>query len=138
MIDGLKQAFVLILTCDRKVIRISWVSLKCSWMATVLATVGGMPEGFLIGSRNFRGRNFLTTFFNTLMALPTVVAGLTLYSLFCRQGPLGAANLLYTQTTIIMGEFLLIFPVVVALTISSVQSVDDRAGITARTLGAGE
>jgi tungstate transport system permease protein len=53
-----------------------------------------------------------------------------------RQGPLGSANLLYTQTAIIMGEFILIFPVIVALTIAGVQSVDERVGITARTLGA--
>lgn len=137
LVDGLKQALVLILTCDEEVLKISWVSLKCSSAATVLAALTGIPIGFFIGSRNFRGKKFLTTFFNTLMALPTVVVGLTLYSLFSRQGPLGAANLLYTQTAIIIGEFILIFPVIAALTISSVQSVDKRAGITARTLGAG-
>lgn len=136
IIEGLKQALTLLITCDKEVLEISWVSLKCSGVATVLATLMGMPLGFLIGYKNFWGKKFLTTTFNTLMALPTVIVGLTLYSLFSRQGPLGSANLLYTQTAIIVGEFILIFPVIVALTIAGVQSVDKRVDITARTLGA--
>lgn len=70
------------------------------------------------------------------MALPTVTIGLVLYGVFSRNGPLGDYGLLYTPSAIIIGEFVLILPIVVNLTISAVLSADQRLLVTIKLLGA--
>ncbi|RLF06916.1 MAG: ABC transporter substrate-binding protein [Thermoprotei archaeon] len=54
--------------------------------------------------------------FNTLIGFPTVLAGLLLYLLFSHAGPLGALNLLYTPQIIIIGQAILITPLLISLT----------------------
>jgi tungstate transport system permease protein len=71
------------------------------------------------------------------MAAPTVVIGLLAYSLLSRAGPLGSLGLLYTPAAIILAEFVLALPIVVALFSVSTAALDPRLEATARTLGAG-
>ena len=75
---------------------------------------------------------------NTLLALPTVVIGLIVYSLISRRGPLGIFGLLYTPSAMIIGQFILAIPIIIALTHSAVQGIDKRVRNTALTLGATE
>jgi tungstate transport system permease protein len=79
----------------------------------------------------------LIVLIQTLLALPTVVIGLLLYMLLSRQGPFGGMHLLFTQEAMIVGQAVLAFPILAALTLSAVQGADRRAVETARTLGAG-
>ena len=72
------------------------------------------------------------------MALPTVVIGLIVYSLISRRGPLGVFGLLYTPSAMIIGQFILAVPIIIALTHSAVQGIDKRVRNTALTLGATE
>jgi tungstate transport system permease protein len=65
-----------------------------------------------------------------------VVVGLILYLLLSRQGPLGEWHWLFTQEAMILGQAVLAFPILTAMTLSAVQGVDLRAAETARTLGA--
>jgi tungstate transport system permease protein len=73
---------------------------------------------------------------NTLLALPTVVIGLLVYSFISRRGILGPLDLLYTQKAIIIGQVILIVPVVMTLTIAAISRIDKRYRLTALTLGA--
>ena len=134
--EGIIQAFRLILSLDREVLEVVAVSLKVSCASTLLACMLGVPLGLLIGLRAFPGRSAVITVLQTLMALPTVVVGLTVYSFLSRRGPLGVLGLLYTPYAIILGEFILILPIVTALSVSAVRSVDPRVRRAARTLGA--
>ena len=131
------EALRLIFTFDREVLRITFTSLKVSTVAIILASLSGVPIGFLIGITLFKGRSVIITFLNTLMALPTVVIGLFGYGLLSRRGPLGPLDLLFTPTAMIMGQYILATPIIIALTISATQSVDPRIRRTAIVLGAG-
>ena len=91
--------------------------------------------GFTLAYAKFPGRRLLISAFNTLLAVPAVVVGLTLYIILSRQGPLGEWKLLFTQTAMILGQIALSFPILVAMSHSAFQSVDMRAWDTARTLG---
>ncbi len=113
------------------------VSLLCSVTATVLAVLVGAPLAVLLGRRRFPFRRVLLIAAHTGMAIPTVVIGLVAYSLLSRSGPMGALGLLYTPGAIILGEFILAVPIVVALLSSAVSGLDPRLEVTARTLGAG-
>lgn len=134
---GMWKALGLIFSLDREIFSISLLSLKVSTIAIFLSSLVGVPLGFIIGSGQFWGKKGLTAIFNTLMALPTVVVGLLVYSLISRQGPLGPLELLFTPKAMVIGQFILATPIIVALTISATQAIDPRVKITAMTLGAG-
>jgi len=136
LIDGLISALKLIVTLDREVFSITFISVKISTVAIILASGVGVPLGFLIGIHTFRGKGVLITVFNTLMAFPTVVVGLMVYSMISNRGPFGTFELLFTPTAMIIGQFILATPIIIALTISAVQSVDPRIRKTAVSLGA--
>lgn len=130
------EAFRLIATLDSEVLTVTWTSIRISTIAILFASLSGVPVGFLIGISKFKGRGIIITLLNTLMALPTVVIGLFGYSLISRQGPFGSLGLLFTPTAMIMGQFILATPIIMALTISAIQSVDPRVRRTAIVLGA--
>lgn len=127
----------LIYSLDKEVYAIVLRSIRFSLIATALAVIAGVPIGYVIGSKRFKCRSFLITILNTSMALPTVVVGLIGYSFLSRSAPLGFLRLMYSPNAVIIGEFILSLPVITNLSMSAVQSVDRRAVITAKTLGAG-
>ena len=137
MIEALRQAWRLVWTLDAELLSCVRVTLLCSVTSTALAVLAGTPLGLLLGRRRFRGRRVLLVAAHTGMAVPTVVIGIVLYSLLSRTGPLGPTGLLYTPAAIIIGEFALAFPIVVALFSSAAAALDAKCEMTARTLGAG-
>jgi tungstate transport system permease protein len=134
--DAIKKAFWLIVHFDHELAAIVWTSLRVSLTSTILASAVGVPLGFVIAITKFRGKHHVEVALNTAMALPTVVVGLTVYSLISRRGPLGAYGLLFTPTAMIIGQFILATPIITALSLSATKSIDTRVGETARTLGA--
>ena len=137
ILGGIEDALKLILSMDRDVFSTVLLSLRVSATATLFSSLVGVPLGFVIGSGEFRGKKLLVTIFNTLMAFPTVVIGLLVYSFISRQGPLGPLGLLFTPQAMVIGQFILATPIIVALTISATQGIDPRVKLTAMTLGAG-
>lgn len=138
IVEGILEAFRLILSGDRAVFEISARSVAVSGAATLLSALWGVPIGILLGLKEFRWKLLIRSFFNALLGVPTVALGLALYLLFSRSGVLGFLHLLYTPSAIIIGQSLLITPIVVSFTISAIESVDPEVRDLARTLGASE
>ena len=136
LIDSFLSAALLIWSMDPELLVIVYVSLKVSSISTLIASTVGIPAGFFIAFREFRGKRLLITIFNTLLALPTVVVGLFVYAFLSRRGIFGPFDLLYTQKAIIIGQVILIIPIVTTFTISAISRIDDRYRETALTLGA--
>jgi tungstate transport system permease protein len=135
--EGIKQAVRLIISLDNEVSSTVLLSLRISLTATLLASIVGIPLGFLISTREFFLKRPVITLFNTLLSLPTVVVGLFLYSLLSKRGPLGVLDLLFTPSAMVLGQFILATPIIVAFAISAIQALDPRVKLTAMTLGAG-
>jgi tungstate transport system permease protein len=123
---------------DPELLTVVRVSMTTSCLATALASLVGVPAGFAIAHSRMPGKRIVVTLLNTLLALPTVVIGLFVYVFLSRRGIFGPQDLLYTQQAMIIGQFILIAPLVTALTIAAVSRVDERYRKTARTLGAGD
>ena len=136
LIDSLRSALLLVSSFDHVLLVIVGCSLKVSGMATLLAAIAGLPLGFVIAFSSFPGKRLTITCLNTLLALPTVVIALVVYSFISRRGILGSLDLLYTQTAMIIGQIILIVPVITTLTIAAINRIDKRYRITALTLGA--
>ncbi len=129
------QAIQLLLSGDAELWNIIGISFRISTTAIVIASIPAILIGFVLAYYDFAGRRLLISLFNTLLAVPAVVVGLTLYIVLSRQGPLGEWKLLFSQTAMIMGQIALSFPILVAMSHSAFQSVEHRAWDTARTLG---
>jgi tungstate transport system permease protein len=109
-------------------------SLLFSVAAVALAAIPGLPLAALVGLSRTRAARWGRVAARIGMAIPTVAAGLIVYSLVSRYGPLGGLGLLYTPGAIVMGEFLLAFPMIVALGAAAVDGVDPRFRETAAAL----
>ena len=136
LFDSIQSAIILICSLDRELLDIISVSMKVSSSSTLIASVAGIPAGLVIALKEFRGKRLLITVLNTLLALPTVVIGLFVYSFISRRGIFGPLDLLYTQKAMIIGQIFLIVPIITTFTVSAVSRIDDRYRKTALTLGA--
>jgi len=135
-LEAFTAAVHLLSARDPQVVSAAAVSLRVSLLATVLATLLGVPVGFWVAARHFHGRRVIELVLSTLTAFPTVVVGLLTYTLLSRRGPFGAFGLLYTQTAMVIGETILVTPLMAALTMAIVGGADPRIEETALTLGA--
>lgn len=136
LIDSFLSAILLVVSLDPEMAAIVGVSLKVSCASTICAAAIGIPMGFAVSFSEFSGKRLLLTLLNTLLALPTVVIGLFVYAFISRRGIFGPLDLLYSQTAIIIGQVILIVPVVTVFTISAISRIDERYRRTALTLGA--
>jgi len=110
------EVWQLLANPNQDLLEIVLLSLRVSLTATLLACLVGLPLGALLGMRRFRGKWFVTVILNTLMGMPPVVLGLIVYLFLSRAGPMGHLQLLYTPTAMIIAQFLLVLPIVSALT----------------------
>jgi tungstate transport system permease protein len=136
LVDSLFSALLLVASFDPQIVSIVMVSLKVSGTSTVIASLMGIPLGFFIAFETFPGKRMAITCLNTLLALPTVVIGLFVYAFISRRGILGPLDLLYTQKAMIIGQTILILPIVATFTIAAISRIDERYRKTAMTLGA--
>ena len=134
--DGLTRAIELILSLDREVIEIAGRSLMISVTATVLASLLCLPLASLIHFHRFPGKRLVINIIQTLFSLPTVVVGLLVFVLFSRAGPIGGLNIMFTPTLMIIGQAILITPILLGLIISALGGVDKAMVDTAISLGA--
>ena len=133
---GLTKAIELIISLDPEVMEIAGRSLMISLTSTILASLICLPLGSLIHFRRFPGKRLVISLIQTFFSIPTVTIGLFVFVLFSRAGPLGGLNLLFTPTIMVMGQMILITPILLGLTISAVSGVDKAILDTARSLGA--
>jgi tungstate transport system permease protein len=138
IIAGFFKAFELLINGDASTWTAVWATLKVSTCSMVLSVVTGIPCGFLVGYFNFRFKKQLRTLLDTLLALPTVFIGLMVYAFISHQGPLGELELLFTLTGIAIGQTILAFPIVAAITASTIEGIDDDLKTTLVSLGAGK
>ena len=136
VVNGINGAIKLVVNGDPELVDIAIRSVKVSGIAAVLAAIIGVPVGVVVGLSRFKGRGLLKSIFNALLGIPTVVMGLILYLFLAPAGPLGFLGLLYTEMGISFGQMLLILPIVISFTVSSIESVEREIRDLALTLGA--
>ena len=136
MPEAIVGAFGLLWSGDPDLWRIIWISLTTSIAALALAAPLAVVAGYAIASYRFRGRRIVIWLVQAALSLPTVLVGLLLYLLLSRHGPLGALHLLFTRPGVMLGQFVICMPVLVAFTLAAVQAADPRYAETALALGA--
>ena len=135
LLESLTQAVGFLLSGDREVFSIALTSLWISLASVSIAALGSLPLGFLLGYKSFRGRKAVIVILNSLMAVPTVVVGLFVYSLLSRSGPLGSLGFLFTPKAVIIGQSILCFPIIASLVYGALSRLDIRIPETLATMG---
>ena len=130
------HAVYLLFAGDAELWNIIGISFSVSLRAILFAAPLAILLAFTMAYHRFYGRRVLIYLFNTLLSVPAVVIGLTLYILLSRNGPLGDLKLLFTQDAMIIGQIILCLPLILIMSHTTFQSTDRRIWETARTLGA--
>jgi len=131
------SALDLVLTGDPALFAIVRLSLLVSLSAVAIAALIGIPLGALIALTRFHGREAVIVLLNALMGLPPVVAGLVIFLLLSRSGPLGALGWLFTPQAMIIAQVLLVTPIIAALTRQTIEDlwIEYRDELTAMNIG---
>ncbi|HXX09387.1 MAG TPA: ABC transporter permease [Pseudolabrys sp.] len=131
------SALHLLLTGDPTLFAIVRLSLLVSLSAVFFASLIGVPAGALLALTQFRGREAAIIIINTLMGLPPVVAGLAIFLLLSRSGPLGSWGLLFTPQAMVIAQTLLVAPIIAALTRQTIEDlwVEYRDELAAMEVG---
>ncbi len=109
-----------------------WIAATSCSIASVIC----LPLGSLIHFKSFPGKRLLISITQTLYSLPTVAVGLFVFVLLSRAGPLGVLGLMFTPAAMVIGQAILITPIMLGLTISALSGVDKGVPETAMSLGA--
>jgi tungstate transport system permease protein len=120
---GDASALQLVLSGDPGLFAIVRLSLLVSLSAVLFAALLGIPFGALLALTRFRGREGVIVILNALMGLPPVVAGLAIFLLLSRSGPLGSLGLLFTPQAMVIAQTVLVAPIIAALTRQTVEDL---------------
>jgi tungstate transport system permease protein len=112
-------------------------TLLVSGVATAAAMAVGVPLGYALGRRPFRGQTFLFAAINTGMGIPPVLVGLVVWLLLVRSGPFGAFELVYTKTAMVLAQFFIALPVIIGFSAASIEALSPRLPDLLAMLGAG-
>ena len=136
--QGLVDAIGLLVSGDPATLHIAALSLAVSGLATVVATLIGVPLGALLALGRFRGRGAVFAVVQTGMGLPPVVVGLGVSLLLWRSGPLGFLALIYTPGAMVVAQVVVAAPLAAGLTAAAVSTVDGDLVAALRVDGASE
>jgi len=132
------SAFQLVFSGDPGLFAIVRLSLLVSLSAVLFAALLGIPFGALLALTRFRGREAVIVVLNAMMGLPPVVAGLAIFLLLSRYGPLGSLGLLFTPQAMVIAQTVLVAPIIAALTRQTVEDLwaEYHDELTAMNVGA--
>ena len=121
-------ALKLLFSGDPDLWEIIGISFRVSLFAMLVATPIALLAAFALAYARFPGRRLLISINSTLLSLPAVVVGLTLYILLSRSGALGSWRLLFTQTAMVIGQIVLAMPILIAMAHSALQAAVHQGG----------
>ena len=137
MSEALSAALALLTGLDSKLVEIVLLSLRVSLSAVAISALLGLPVGAAIAVGRFPGRQTVIVVLNALMGLPPVVAGLLVYLLLSRAGPLGPLGILFTPSAMVIAQSILILPIIAALSRQAIEDAWREYEEQLRSLGAG-
>ena len=117
------------------VVSIILVSLEVSLTAVGLSTLFSLPIALFVGFTDFPGKHIVTAVINTGMGFPSVVVGLLVLMLLSNSGPLGTFDRAFTPQAMIASQFVLATPVIMSVSLSAVESVEQSVRDAAFAMG---
>lgn len=132
---GFKGAIKLLISFDREIYSIIFLSIYVTFFSVLISSFIGIPTGILLGIKRFKYKEKLAKLLYTLMSLPPVVVGLTVALVISRKGPLGELQLLFTPLAMIIGQTILITPIITGIVFNNAVAHGKDIIETSITLG---
>jgi sulfate/thiosulfate transport system permease protein len=111
------------------------LTFEASLVVVVINIVTGTLIAWVLVRDSFRGKGLVNSLIDLPFALPTVVAGLTLLSLYGPKSPLGL-NIAYTRAAVVMALLFVTLPFVVRAVQPVLAELDREMEEAAHSLGA--
>ncbi|ECL6415667.1 ABC transporter permease subunit [Campylobacter coli] len=134
ILEGFTQALFLLFNADESVISAIKTTLFSSSVSIILSLIVGFPLGFALGFFEFKMKRFIKLIVDTSLSFPTVAVGLILYALISSKGPLGDLGLLFTVKALILGQFILALPIVIALFSNLIENMNKKHFLLIKSL----
>jgi sulfate/thiosulfate transport system permease protein len=112
------------------------LTVLTSVLVMLVNVVVGIATAWVLVRDDFPGRQLLDAAIDLPLALPTIVAGLTLLTLYGADSPVGL-NLAYTRLAIGLALLFVSFPFVVRAVQPLLHALDPEVEAAARSMGAG-
>lgn len=138
MTEYIKEAFSLLLSGDSELWFIIKVTLQMSFFSTAISSLIGLPLGTVLGRVDFKGKGLILRILNTLMGLPPVVAGLVVFLILSRSGPLGSLKLLFSVAAMTIAQVVLITPLITGMSAAASSEKAPQLAETAKGLKIGK
>ncbi len=120
----------------QKIYEAVFISLHVSLLSTFFAFTLSLFFGYFLATNSFFLKKTIISLFNSLTSIPPVCAGLIVYLLISRSGPLGWMEILYTPSAMIIAQFVIIFPIMLTLIINNIEDDYPRFNMELRSYGA--
>ncbi len=133
---SITQAIELLMSLDEEIYSIIGLSLVVSCTSTLLSTLVAVPFGTVLGTHDFPLKKIVIRLIYTFMSLPPVIAGLLVFLMIMRKGPLGSLQLSFTPTAMIIAQTLIVIPIITGITYNGVVQRGPKIKALAKTLGA--
>lgn len=135
--DAFREAWRLLATGDGGIYSITVRTAMITGASTLVSTAVGVPAGLGLALARFPGRRWLVALANAGTGMPPVVAGLVVSMMLWRSGPFGQWRLIYTPTAMVIAQFLIATPVIIAVTAAAVMALPPSLHLQIRAMGAG-
>ena len=125
-----------IINFNSETLGIIGVTLRMSLASTFIASILGTILGLFLERNRFPGKRIAVRLCRTLMGTPPVVAGLVVYLLLMRRGPLGSLGLLFTVQAMVIAQVLIITPIIAGMVYTYASRSAPAIRAFAKTMGA--
>ncbi|HSV95670.1 MAG TPA: ABC transporter permease [Spirochaetota bacterium] len=136
IVNGIKEAFRLIVTLDAEVMSVTLLSLQISGSATLISLVIGVSAGTAVALSEFPGKRLVASVINTGMGLPPVVVGLFVTIFIWRSGPFGFLGILYTPAAMVLAQTIIATPIITGISFAAIQHLPEKLRLQILALGA--
>lgn len=136
ILQGIIQAFKLLISFDKEVYKIVLLSIFVSSASIVISSLTNIPLAIYLGIKEFKGKRFFSRMVYTFMSIPSVIVGLMIAIILSRRGPLGFLDLMYSPTAMIIAQTTLVSPLILGLTYNLSKTRGKKIEQIGKTLGA--
>jgi molybdate/tungstate transport system permease protein len=128
---------------DPEVLSCIGLTIGTSFIATGIAFLFGTPLAYILARKDFFGKRMIESIVDLPIMVPHMVAGIALFSIFCRHGLIGAplfptVKFFDAIPGIVVAMLFVSIPFFINPVREGFQSVDPRLEKVARSLGASE
>ena len=99
-----------------------FITLYVSIFSTIISFILSIFFVYILEIYQFKLKKPIVIFLSSMTSIPPVCAGLLVYLLISRSGPLGWMEILYSPLAMILAQIVITFPIMITLIIKNIET----------------